>query len=282
MYRLSGLAVWPLAVLLLSVGSVPGAAPASAQDYFVPGAPRPAQQVQPQAPRSGPRPPTVPRPAPQPQLQPPPPSAGGVPVPDAAGADQTLSVQLPPIPELPALPRVAPPPTPVIGVMGVPEVMRSSTAAQTVDRVIGERRQRLSEDFQKEQAAWHDLQQTLTSQRGTMSPEQIRTKERELQDRITTAQQSFRERNRVIQEAAQASAGQIERVLVAVIRQVADSHGMNLVLHREQVALNISDFDITEQVAAQLNKIMPSVDIAPDSAATPAAAPANPPSVLRR
>jgi Skp family chaperone for outer membrane proteins len=236
--------------------------------------------VQPAAPRAGPRPPTVPRPAPQ--LQPPPPSAGGVPVPDAAGADQTLSVQLPPIPELPALPRVAPPPTPVIGVMGVPEVMRASTAAQTVDRVIGERRQRLSEDFQKEQAAWHDLQQTLTSQRGTMSPEQIRTKERELQDRITTAQQSFRERNRIIQEAAQASASQIERVLVAVIRQVADSHGMNLVLHREQVALNISDFDITEQVAAQLNKIMPSVDIAPDSAATPAAAPANPPSVLRR
>ncbi len=180
-------------------------------------------------------------------------------------------MQLPPIPELPALPRVTAPPAAVVGVMGVPEVMRASTAAQAVDRVIGERRQKLQEDFQKEQNAWHDLQQALTSQRGTMSPEQIRNKERELQERITNAQQNFRERSRVIQEAAQASAGQIERVLVAVIRQVADSHGMNLVLHREQVALNISDFDITEQVAAQLNKIMPSVDIPADGVAlTPA------------
>ena len=166
--------------------------------------------------------------------------------------------------------------------MGVPEVMRASTAAQSVDRIIGQRRQKLAEDFQKEQTAWHDLQQALASQRGTMSPEQIRNKERELQERITNAQQSFRERNRIIQEAAQASAAQIERVLIAIIRQVADSHGMNLVLHREQVALNISDFDITDQVAEQLNKMMPSVDIPADGASVAPAAPAAPPSVLRK
>ena len=39
---------------------------------------------------------------------------------------------------------------------------------------------------------------------------------------------------------------------------------MNLVLHRAQVALNINEFDITDQVAEQLNKILPSVQIPPD------------------
>ena len=39
---------------------------------------------------------------------------------------------------------------------------------------------------------------------------------------------------------------------------------MNLVLHRAQVALNVNEFDITEQVAEQLNKILPSVLIPPD------------------
>ena len=32
---------------------------------------------------------------------------------------------------------------------------------------------------------------------------------------------------------------------------------MNLVLHRAQVALNINEFDITEQVVDQMNKTLP-------------------------
>ena len=57
---------------------------------------------------------------------------------------------------------------------------------------------------------------------------------------------------------------QIERTLVGVIQKVAESRGMNLVLHRQQVALNVNEFDITEQVTEQLNKILPSVVIPPD------------------
>jgi hypothetical protein len=43
---------------------------------------------------------------------------------------------------------------------------------------------------------------------------------------------------------------------------------MNLVLHREQVALNINAFDITAEVVAQLNKLLPSVPV-PPSVVTP-------------
>ena len=62
--------------------------------------------------------------------------------------------------------------------------------------MIGERREKLNEDAQKEQAAWRDLQQALANDRGKLTPEQIRARERELQDRITKAQRKFRERNR--------------------------------------------------------------------------------------
>jgi hypothetical protein len=108
------------------------------------------------------------------------------------------------------------------------------------------------------------MQQTLASQRGSMNADQQHNRERELQERITNAQRSFRDRNRIIQEAAQVALGQIERELIAVIRQVAESRGMNLVLHRAQVALNINEFDITELVATQLNQVLPSVVIPPD------------------
>jgi Skp family chaperone for outer membrane proteins len=178
--------------------------------------------------------------------------------------------------------------------MGVPEVMRASAAAQQVEKVIGERRNKLNEDAQKEQAAWRDMQQTLANDRAKLTSEQVRARERDLQERITNAQKQFRDRNRIIQEAAQYALAQIERTLIAVIRQVAEARGMNLVLHRAQVALNVNQFDITDQVTEQLNKILPSVVIPPDgvspvaqppvvkgqgpaTAAAPAAVPAPPP-----
>jgi Skp family chaperone for outer membrane proteins len=281
----------------LVAATLPGGA-AVAQGYFVPNQPA---QPRPAAPR-----PSAPRQsAPQVQQQPlpPPPTVeipggiAGVPA-QPQDADQTPVAQIPqpPVPDLPALPRSSTPPAAVIGVLGVPEIMRGVAAAQAVEKVIGERRDKLNEDAQKEQAAWRDLQQQLSAQRASLTPDQVRTKERELQERITNAQKSFRDRNRIIQEAAQYALGQIERTLIGVIRQVSESHGMNLVLHRQQVALNINEFDITDQVIAQMNKIMPSVSIPPDGVspvaqaqadaaaaakAAPVSAPATPPAAKK-
>ncbi|HKM64894.1 MAG TPA: OmpH family outer membrane protein [Acidisphaera sp.] len=247
--------------LLLS--AMPGA---QAQGWFMPGQgaggaahPAPPHPGRPLPAVRGAQPP-APAPMPMPQTegqQLAPPGA-------AEPAPPQVQVQLPPPPELSPIPKGTEPPTPRIGVLGVPEVMRASTAAQEIERVLGERRQKLNEEAQKEQAAWRDLQQQLTTARNGLTPDQIRAKERELQERITNAQRSFRDRDRIIQEAAQYSLAQIERTLVAVIRQVAESRGMNLVLHRQQVALNVNEFDLTEQVTQQLNKVLPSVVIPPD------------------
>lgn len=178
-------------------------------------------------------------------------------------ATPPVSMSLPPVPKLPPLAKTQPPPAAVIGVLGVPEVMQASTAAKEVQKAIGQRREALNQDAQKEQAVWRELQQQLTNPHSGLSPEQIRIKERELQERITSAQRVFRERNTQIQQAGQFALAQIERTLVGVIRQVAESRSINLVLHRTQVALNTNEFDITQAVADQLNKVLPSVKIPP-------------------
>jgi Skp family chaperone for outer membrane proteins len=188
--------------------------------------------------------------------------------PDAPiGEDAQSTAQmppLPPVPELPALPKAAPPPTAVIGVLGVPEAMRASLAAQAVEKTIRERREKLNQDAQKELSAEREMQQSLSNDHAKLSTEQQHEREHALQDRSAKAQHEFRERNAVIQQAAQYGLNQIERMLIAVIRQVSESHGMNLVVHRAQVALNVNEFDITTQVAEQLNKVLPSVDVPPD------------------
>lgn len=241
--------------------------PAQAQQqpgFFVPGQPAQGQGARPPA-----RPPVAAQPAPRtpdvPPVEPDEPPLGQIP--------------MPPVPELPALPKGSAPPASVIGVIGLPEVMRASLAAQYADKIIGERREKLNEDAQKEQLIWRDMQQALIRDRAKLTPDQIRARERELQERITAAQRSFRDRNRIIQEAAQFAINQVQSSLIGVIRQVADSRGMNLVLHRAQVALNVNEFDISDKVAEELNRILPTVNV-PADGVSPAVPPTPPAATL--
>ncbi len=169
---------------------------------------------------------------------------------------------LPPIPAVSQLPKSAPPPAAVIGVISVPDIMHASTAAEQVQRVLGARRDKLNADVQHEQLILRDMQSQI--EEGHFSQDEGRAKVRALQEREQRAQLDFKGRARVIQEAAQVALGQIERELVQVIQQVSASRGMNLVLHQEQVALNIQPFDISQQVVNQLNAVLPSVFIPAD------------------
>ncbi len=256
---------------LLASGLALQCVPAAAQQspgYFIPPTPS--------APRAPAPRPAAPRMAAPPAVQVAPPSG-----PANGGANNQnepppIQVQLPPVPDLPPLGHGPAPPAAVIGVLGIPDIMHASTAAQQVEKAVAERREKLNEDAQKEQVAWRDLQQALSNQRASLSADQIRTRERELQERITNSQRQFRDRNRFIQEAAQVGLAQIERMLIAIIRQVAESRGMNLVLHRAQVALNVNEFDITEPVVEQINKVLPSVILPPDGVSAVAAQMAQP------
>ncbi len=188
------------------------------------------------------------------------------PAPAPAPLQAAASAAPPAIPQLPALPKAPSPPAAVMGVLSVPDVYRQSNAVQAVQKVINARREALNQDAIKEQAVWRQMQEALAHDRPKLSPEQIRAREAALQDRITNAQKTFSGRNQQIQEAAQVAIGEVNRMLIAVIRQVAESHGMNLVLHREQVALNMNAFDITDEVAKNLNLRLPSVTVPPDGA----------------
>lgn len=227
-------------------------------------------------------------------------ASGGLPLQGDGGADQGGSAspqaqfQLPPAPEVPPVPKGQATPAAIVGILSVPDVLRVSTAYQAAYKELNTRGQKLNEDAQKEQGALRDLGQSFAAERGKLSPEQIRSKEKEIQERATEAQRRFGERNRIIQEAGQYVMLQINRTMEQVAQQVALSRGINLVLNRAQILGTTADFDLTPAVADVLNKALPSVVVPPDGvsplaknssaadgtdAAAPAAiAPANKPS----
>ncbi|WP_298162465.1 OmpH family outer membrane protein [Acidocella sp.] len=176
--------------------------------------------------------------------------------------------QLPPVPNLPALPAEAAPPTAVIGVISVPDVLRQSTAAQGVQAIIEQRQAALAKDAQAARAKIQAEQQAIIAEQGKISNAALEAKEQALQQEVATTQTKFQLRNEAIQKSGQEALSKIEAELIAIVRQEAQAHGMNLVLHREQVALNVAAFDITNESATELNKLLPKVDV-PPSVVTP-------------
>src|SRR5262249_25215704 len=184
--------------------------------------------------------------------------------PGTEGQSQQVQVQLPPPPEVGPLPKGPTPPAAIVGILSLADVMRASTAFQQADKEFVARRQKLNEDAQKEQVALRDLGQGLANERPKLTPEQIRNREKELQDRIAESRRVFGERNRIIQEASQYVMAQIDRAVEMVTQQVAISRGINLVLNRAQILGTTSDFDLTPAVVDALNKVLASVVIPPD------------------
>ncbi len=237
------------AIVVLGLAlTIPAPAQQPQQQWFVPGQ-QPAQQGQtgqqrpPQAQQQRP---------PQAQQRPAQPS-GQVPGPTEAGA-----------PRLPPLDRSPPPPPAVIGVIGVQEVFEASVAVRQVRQAIQERLQRLNDDAAREQNAWREAQQQLAALRGQLTPEQMREREQELQERISSTQRMLRERNAAIQAAGQKALAEIERVMLFVIRQVAEARGLTMVIQRQAIVLAVEQHDISEAVANQLNRALTSVPIDPE------------------
>jgi Skp family chaperone for outer membrane proteins len=243
-----------LVAAALSSYSPPAAAQQN-QQWFVPNQPRTAPA------RPAPRPAPAPS---EPQTLAPGLATESAPPGTETQPQQQVQMQLPPPPEVPPLPKGPTPPAAIVGVLSVADVMRASTAFQQADKEFVGRRQKLNEDAQKEQVSLRDLGQQLANERGKLTPEQIRTREKELQDRITESRRVFGERNRIIQEASQYVMAQIDRATEMVTQQVAVSRGINLVLNKAQILGTTSDFDMTPAVVEDLNKILGSVVIPPD------------------
>lgn len=219
---------------VLTLGAAPAAQAQSSSGYFMPPSAAPAA--------------TSPKPA--------------------APVDAAPAAAQPQIPTLKALPPESAPPTAIIGVLSVPDVMQKSTAAQGVQAEIQKRQAVLKKEEETAQSGLQEEQQMILAERGKISDADFETKVQNWQNEVAAAQTKFQQKNQAIQNSGQAALAQIEAELIGIIRQEAQAHGMNLILHREQVVLNVAAFDLTDETVTELNKLLPGVKV-PPSVVTP-------------
>jgi Skp family chaperone for outer membrane proteins len=237
------------------------------QQWFVPG--------QGGAPGAGqPRPPAQPaqaQPAPRPAA---PPAAAP---PAAPMPPPQVSIQ-----QLPPLAPSPPPPAAVIGILDVDLIRARWQPYANLDNAIRSRVNRLRADEQRERQSLDEATRAFVAQRAQLSADQQRARQRQIEERAAELTRQFGDRQREVQALAQ-NAEVLDQILRAVLNQVAQARGINLILRSQMVGLNHSSLDITTDVLNQLQlvpvqmQIPPEVPPAPPAAAAPApAAPAAP------
>lgn len=187
------------------------------------------------------------------------PASEAAPVP-AEGQPSQIQVQLPPAPILPPIQRGAPPPAAIIGIISTPELLHASTAYQKAFKELNDRKRHIDQDAQREAGSLREQEQALAK----LGPEQRHQREVTLQDRSIQFRQKYTERSRIIQEQAQYAEAQINRTLGQIVAQVAQAHGVNLVLNVASLMYGTPEFDLTPEVARLLNKVLPAVVIPPE------------------
>lgn len=150
-------------------------------------------------------------------------------------------------------------PRPVIGVIDQQRVMADSTAA----RAASTQKDKFQDVYQAftadEEKRLRVLDEKLSTERGTLSSEMFNARMTEFQSQVNEFQKLLQLKRRNLERAYAQAITEVQNTVVRITEEVATERGMNLVLYRSQAFLFDPKMDLTNEVIARLNRVLPSV-----------------------
>jgi Skp family chaperone for outer membrane proteins len=161
----------------------------------------------------------------------------------------------------PAQPQELPPSGTPIVICDVLLVLREARASQSVREQIDKQRASYQAEIAKQENDLRAADQQLAQQRAILAPEAFAQRRRDLEKRISDAQQSVQNRRRVLDQAFTESMQRVEGSMIEVISEIARDKNYQVVLPKSQVVIVQTQLDITGEVLARLNKKITTVSV---------------------
>lgn len=150
-------------------------------------------------------------------------------------------------------------PRPIIGVLDQQRVIAESTAA----RAVNVQKDKFQDVYQastaEEEKRLRGLDEQLTAQRATLTPEAFSARMTDFQNQVNDFQKQVQNKRRNLERAYAQAMTEVQNAAVRVTDEVAAERGMNIVIYRSQVFLFDPKMDVTDDVIARLNRVLPSV-----------------------
>lgn len=152
-------------------------------------------------------------------------------------------------------------PPATVAVIDIERVMIETKAAKSVQRQVQGFRQKMRERFAGEEQALRREERELKRQATVLDPQTFDAKRREFERRVIDAQRRAQDASRQIDLAAKKALGEIQAVLIEVVRLLTEEMGFNVVVDKSQILFAARTLDITEQVIRDLDQQIASVEV---------------------
>lgn len=150
---------------------------------------------------------------------------------------------------------------PHILIIDVQRIMRESTAVQSIQEQLQERRGTLQNELSQRERDLRSAEQVLAEQRTSVSAEEFAQLRREFEEQVGAFQRESQSRRRALDQLFNESMQKVQAALVETVQRIASERQADIVLAKPSVVLVRPEFEITEQALKELNEAMPSFEV---------------------
>lgn len=150
---------------------------------------------------------------------------------------------------------------PSIAVVDINIIMRDSSAAKDLRDGMQQELEKFRQWGKGQEDKFRAEGEALQKQQTVLAQDALRQRQQDLQQKVADFQVEARRREQQIRQAGANAQQELDKVLVAVVSDVAKSEGLAMVLPKGVMIYSGDVRDITQQTLQQLNKKLPSLDI---------------------
>lgn len=148
-----------------------------------------------------------------------------------------------------------------IAVVDVNVVMRDSSAAKGLRVQIKSELDKFRAWGKSREDKYIKEGEALQKQQSVLAQDVLRKRQRGLQKKVAEFQVEARNREQKIRRAGQTAQQELDKLLIAVVSDVAKKQGLTLVLPRNVLIYSGAVKDVTKETVDQLNKKMPKLSL---------------------
>jgi len=151
--------------------------------------------------------------------------------------------------------------SPTIAVLDTQKVMEESSAVQSIQDQISERRSDYQNQLSQKEQELREENQKLEQQRSVLSADAYEKKKKKLEQRIQRIQGQVQNRKKGMQQVYNRAMNEVKEELVEIVGQIAEERELDMVVNKSAVLLVRRQMEITEAALERLNEELKTVDL---------------------
>lgn len=148
-----------------------------------------------------------------------------------------------------------------IAVISMQEIMRQSTAAQSLKTQLEAKQKTLQAEVKAKEESLQKEEAALSKERSALSAEAFKEKVKAFSKKASDAQRDVQQKKGSIDKGMATALGEIQKAVNAIVNDMAKEKGFKLALPTSQIIYADTSMDITSEVLAKLNAKLPKVSL---------------------